>query len=191
MDFDPGEVRCKGLALRNRLHFIGELYGEEARHETLARMPEELRDALVYGTVISGAWYPVGWLRELHHAGSAALAAGPELARKLGYVGALENFTGVHRIFLSIASPGAVMDRAPSVFNKYFDGGCLQMVEKRAGCGVARYSGCTGFDRNVWESVAGSCEAVLELARASAIRVHLTAGGGDQDDWAELTAYWC
>src|SRR5690606_24996417 len=96
-----------------------------------------------------------------------------ELARELGYRGAMKNLRTIHRIFLAVSSPVGVLERSPRLFQAYFSGGELRVVESRSGFARARITGCHGFDRNVWEAVIGTTEAALELARARDVRAEL------------------
>ena len=73
-----GELRCKGLMLKNRAALLGEQC--DAETELHPRLSAELRDGLAYGRIVSGGWYPIAWLRELHRAGTEATGRGEDLA---------------------------------------------------------------------------------------------------------------
>jgi hypothetical protein len=183
------EVRCKGVMLRNRLELVGALHGESALERTLEQLPAELASALRYRSIVATGWYPVAWLRELHDAAASATGLGPELARQLGYEGAIKNFTTIHRLLLSASSPSAVISRSPRVLRTYFDGGAIELLESTPGMNVSRWVDCFGFDRNIWESMLGGCEAALALSRAKDVRIRFRSGGGASSE-AEVIAFW-
>ena len=184
-----GERRCKGVMLRNRLELIGQLHGGAALQATLDNLPEEVGSALRYRSIVATGWYPIAWLRELHAAAVTATRLGPELARQLGHEGAVKNFTTIHRLLLSASSPAAVIARAPRVLRTYFDGGEIELLESTDGMNASRWTKCDGFDRNIWESMLGGCEAALSLSGAKDVRVRLRSGGGASSE-AEVVAFW-
>lgn len=185
-----GELRCKGVMLRNRVDLVGSLRGEQALAKTFDLLPREIADALRYKSVTATAWYPIAWLREVHAAAAQATSSGPELARTLGREGAKKNFTTIHRTLLPLLSPTSIVERSPRVLRTYFDGGEIRILESSAASVTSRWSGCRGFDRNIWESMLGGCEAALSIARAKDVRVRLVKGGGDGASEAEITAFW-
>lgn len=184
-----GELQCKGIMLRNRVAMIEELFGPPRMEAIAARLQTALADGLRYGTVLSGGWYPLAWLRDLHDAARDELGRGPELARELGYRGAMKNLRTVHRIFLSIMSPAGVLERSQRLFNAYFDGGVFEVASSTPRSALARLHECWGFDRNVFEAVAGTSQAALELCRASDIAVELELDPRDSSA-ATIRATW-
>ncbi len=187
--FQP-ESRVNGLALKNRLKNLDDVVGPGTAERVLQQMPVELREALRYGRVVAGGWYPIGWLRALHAAVQQVTGGGLELSRQLGYVGTLQNFTTVHRFFLTVLSVEAVLERASRIFGSYHDKGSLSVLESRPGMARLAFGGCEGFDRNLWAAVRGSVEALLELCQARGGRVRITSGGGEADSACEMVAYW-
>ena len=67
------------------------------------------------------------------------------------------------------------------LFTHYFQTGKLEVSEVRAGYVRGLWSGCVGFDRNVWNATIGGCQAALELAGAKQLETHVESGGGDGD----------
>jgi len=184
------EVSCNGIMLRNRMAMVGEMYGLAAQRDTEARLSDDFRTSVRYQTILARNWYPIAWLRELHQAAREATGAGVELSRQLGKIGAKRNFKGVHRAFFSVLSVKFVVGRAPRIHRTYFDGGKLDVVELDVNRSVIRWQGCLGFDRDVWESMLGGIEAVLELCGCHDVRLRFIHGGQDGDSEAEAQAFW-
>lgn len=181
---------CNGLPLRGMYSNLGVLFGSRGQQHILEQVPEDLAEGLAYGRIIAGGWYPIGWLSALHDAAQEVSGSGRELARKLGYMGSKSYFRGVHRVFISFMDPGFVIGKSPMVFRKYYDTGTAEVVERNSGNCLLRFSGCAGFDGNIWQGLIGACEAVLELSGAKNIRLRAVSGGGDADTDAEVSAYW-
>lgn len=181
---------CNGLPLRGMYSNLGVLFGSRGQRHILEQLPEDLAEGLAYGRIVAGGWYPIGWLSALHVAAQEVSGSGRELARKLGYMGSKSYFRGVHKVFISFMDPGFVIGKSPMVFRKYYDTGTAEVVERNSGNCLLRFSGCSGFDANLWQGLIGACEAVLELSGAKNIRLRAVSGGGDADTDAEVSAYW-
>lgn len=182
--------RAKGIALRRTLEHLLELHGPTALERVASDFPEELSTAVSYGSISASSWYPIEWLSALHKALCLLSNAGPELSRSLGRRSAERNFTTVHRAFISVLSPEFVIARAARVFSTYYDTGQMRIVESRAGMSHATWTGCKGFDANLWEGTIGHCEGALLLTGVANIRVRVDRGGTDNDDFMDATAFW-
>jgi hypothetical protein len=53
-----------------------------------------------------------------------------------------------------------------------------------------RLQGCVGWDANMFHEIHGSSTALLELAGAKDVRLHIRLGGRDNDVDAEYEAVW-
>ncbi|HJL27988.1 MAG TPA: DUF2378 family protein [Polyangiaceae bacterium LLY-WYZ-15_(1-7)] len=171
-----GELRCKGLMLKNRAALLGEQC--DAETELHPRLSAELRDGLAYGRIVSGGWYPIAWLRELHRAGTEATGRGEDLAWELGSEGARRNFKTVHRVFLSVLSPSAILKRAPRVFGAYFDGGRYEVTRADSNAATIEISECPGFDIHTWQAIAGTAHAGLEMCGAKDVQTAVQPAPG-------------
>ncbi|MCA9640181.1 MAG: hypothetical protein KC492_05775 [Myxococcales bacterium] len=181
---------CNGLPLRGVYGNLGTLFGSRGQQQILELLPGELAEGLAYGRIIAGGWYPISWLSALHEGAQELSGSGRELARKLGYMGSKSYFRGVHKVFISFMDPGFVIGKTPLIFRKYYDTGEALVVERNRGNCLLRFSGCSGFDANLWQGLFGACEAVLELSGAKNIRLRAVSGGGERDVAAEVSAYW-
>jgi hypothetical protein len=152
-------------------------------------MPPELADGIRYGTILTARWYPISWYRELHAAIVSATNEGERIIRAVEREAARADMTGVYSVAFKLLSPQTLMAISSRLFSTYYDTGRVEMLESRNGYVRTRWSGCTGFNRNIWVGLFASCEMLLELAGAKSVRMHLLAGGGD-DDYAEIEAYW-
>jgi hypothetical protein len=153
-------------------------------------LPDRLAQAVRSQPFYATAWYPLADYRALHAALQRSSGRGPELARELGRLAALDDFNGIYRVLLSILSPEFFFKRSPVIFNRYFETGALDVTRAEQGVVDARFSGCAGFDRNIWEDALGGCISALEACGAKGVQLTVHAGGGDGDDHLCGTATW-
>jgi len=182
------KVRGKGMNFRTALQMLERMKGKVMLQAIIEQMPPESRDAIRYGRIVAGGWYPVSWYRELHASAQRVCRAGPELARAIGHDATVEDFRGIYRYLLAMLSPEFIFSQAPKLLQMYWEGGEAEKVEVRKGMGSLRFRGWKGFDRNVWEDIMGSTEGLLELCNSTAIRRRIIAGGDDTSGelWVEF-----
>ena len=179
----------KGLSLRNYPVTLASMRGDEVAAKMFACLSPKLRDAIHGGPIVAGGWYPVAWKRELHAAGREATGE-PRLAWTMGLEMTKRDLTGIYRVFLRVVSPQYVLSAGSRIFSTYFRRGTMRVVATRRGFVNVSFVDCVGFDRNMWLDVLGGCQATLEAAGASAVRLHIDRGGGDGDSETTATAWW-
>ena len=62
-------------------------------------------------------------------------------------------------------------------FSRIYDTGSVAATEELDGSMRVRWSGCTGFDRNMWVEILGACERLGELAGAKRPHGTIEEGG--------------
>ncbi len=184
------EPRAKGVNFRTFIKVLRKLRGDRVTEATLDLAPGELARNFRAGLVFSGNWYPLSWYADLHQAAQKAAGASTELARTIGLEAVKDDLSGIYRIFLLVVSPEFVISKAPLLFNTYYDTGTMAVTESSKGRAHAKWTGCTGFDHNVWADLQGSCQAGLECAGAHDVVIAVSAGGKDGDTTMEIEARW-
>lgn len=153
-------------------------------------MPRDAGDALRYGAVVASGWYPLEWYTALHAAARAA-GAPPSFAREVGRVTTHRDLTtGVLKLVTRALTPAIMVSIGSRTFNRYYEVGHLEVTSPAAGRARLAWTGCVGFDRNLWEDVLGGCLGALEAAGAQDAHVAWTSGGSDGQDHATATARW-
>jgi len=176
--------------LVNRLDNLGMLRGRPLLDDTLKALPREIRRAYRNRRVVAKHWLPMEWLVELHATIVRTTGAGTTLSRQLGYFGTQRSFGRASRKVAGLASPSHLFHIASKLHLTYYRHGKLAVLHDEPQLVVARWEACTGFDEHNWQVTFGSCEAMLELARAHHPHVEVVSGGGNGDDYAEITALW-
>ncbi|WP_437666343.1 hypothetical protein [Sorangium sp. So ce1182] len=184
------EPRVKGVAFRSAFVSFGKLRGEPVQKLSLDEMCEPLRDGLRYGSIVSTGWYPIAWYKDLFQAIRRTSGEGKDLIHQIGRQCTRDDMSGIYKVIAALISPTALFSLGQRVFANYYSVGRVQVLQSRRGFTRARWSGCSGFDENMWTEVIGSCEQLLEIGGASHVRQRVIAGGGEHDEHLELTAHW-
>lgn len=185
------EPRVKGNAFRTIDHCFTELCGAEARAAALQLLPETLRRGYEERTLLASNWYPIGWYRDTFAAFREAQRAGTELPRELGRLGVKRDMGSVYKqVLLKMVSPQALLGLSQRLFKNYFDTGVMKIEQSRDRYVHATWTGCEGWDENLWAELSGSCEVLLEMAGAKHVRLHVMKGGRSGDRDCEMEARW-
>jgi hypothetical protein len=185
----PHEPRVRGMTLRGTLGAVRRILGARAIEQLAALMtPEQARR--VRAGVVPNLWYPLSDLRAIHATAQMVGGRGPELARAIGRDATLDDFRGVYRILTAVLSPAFLMRRTPGLFDRYYDTGRLQIPRAEANACEAFFSGCAGFDANLWQDTVGGCCAFLEVCGARDIEAQVLEGGRNGDEHLRVRATW-
>ena len=185
------EPKVKGIAFRTIVQCFTEMHGDESREAALKLLSEPLRESFEKKLLLASNWYPIGWYRATFSAFREAQRAGAELPREIGRRGARRDMKAVYKqVLLKMVSPQALLALSSRLFKSYFDTGLMHIKEARTGYVHATWTGCEGWDENLWAELAGSCEALLEMAGARHVRLRVIRGGRTGDDACEMEAHW-
>lgn len=185
----PHPPQIKGTAIVGALRAIDRICPPGTRDKMLAILPDQIVPAIEHGGFLVAGWYPLAHLRSIFGAAMQATGRDVELVRELSREATKDDFRGIYRLLTFVLSPEFIMRRGPSVFSRYYDTGTLS-VTARAGYAEARYRGCVGFDRVLWEDANAGAGAVLEVCGAKELRYKIVRGGGDGDEECDAVAEW-
>jgi hypothetical protein len=185
------EPQVKGNAFRTIEQCFIELCGDDAREAALKLLPEPLKSSYEQRLMLASNWYPIGWYRDTFAAYREAQHAGTELPREIGRRSVKRDMRSVYKqLFLKMVSPQALLGLSQRLFKSYFDTGSMEITESRSGYVHATWTGCVGWDENLWAELAGSCETLLEMAGAKHVRLRVIKGGRTGDTSCEMDAHW-
>lgn len=180
----------KGIAFRGVLQGLALVRGESTVDAVTQALPAELAEGVRYGTIIAASWYPIAWYRNLFNTILTTTGEGERVVREIGRAAAKSDMTGIYKTAFKLFSPQAVFGMSARLFSNYYDTGSVEIVNSRTGFAHARWSGCSGFDRNLWIEVLVSGETYLELAGAANVRSRILSGAGSGDLHMEVQAHW-
>lgn len=185
----PVEIMAKGLNFRGFLRAVEKIHDAETAGRVIDAVSiEEARDALRYGRIVPTGWYPVAWHRALHGAAQTVTRGGRDLARRIGYEGTRDDLGGVYKLIAGLLAPQTLVRLGNKLWSSYWQGGLVETIEHGPGQVRSSFRDCHGFDRNLWEDIAGSCLAIVETAGAKEARVRIVDGGDGPN--AVMEARW-
>jgi hypothetical protein len=166
------------------------MLGNELHHRVVGELSGEVGERARSGSLIAAGWYPLEDYRQIHAVAQRLTGKGVELARELSRDATMQDFRGIYSVLTFVLTPQFLVKRAPGIFGRYFDTGKVEVPEARSGFARAKFSGCAGFDRSVWEDAMGGTLALLEACGAEQLQLTVHSGGGDGDDHLEATTTW-
>jgi hypothetical protein len=182
--------QTKGLNLRTLLQSVRVICGQGIAEQMVHLLPSEVGDAVRYGRIVVGGWYPVGWYAAMHDAVQAAAGGGLELARALGRESTRADFRGPYRFFAIILTPQTMIVKAPKAFRMSWDTGTVTVVDARRGAARASFRGCAGWNQLLWHDMVGAIEALVEVGGGRTPRVAILGGGSDGQDFMDVDLRW-
>jgi hypothetical protein len=181
---------AKGSNLTGLLDALETLHGKTAVEQVIAGVPTDLATAVREGRILVGGWYPLEWYKLLHKLAQEVTGKDQQLARELAHLFVTHQLNGIYKPLLKVLSPHWLFNFPTLLFSRYFSVGKLDVPESRAGYAVCRWSGCRGFDRNIWLATFGGSQAAVECAGAKQVTVEIRAGATDNDETAEIVGRW-
>ncbi|MFO0562805.1 MAG: hypothetical protein U0269_32600 [Polyangiales bacterium] len=156
------ELRVKGHGLTGMLSAITVIEGEAVRSKVEARLPDDLRDALRLGAVVAGGFYPIGWARAIHERALEEGSKGAQLPFLIGYESTKKDLQGIYAFVAKMFNPGTVLGQGKRLMAMYYGGGTADVLERSSTSATLRYRECFGFDRAMFEELAGGSVAIME-----------------------------
>jgi hypothetical protein len=175
MTSESPEIGIKGAAFYSLLAAIEQQQGKDVLAQILARLPKEQETALRAKSLLVNRFHPIGGYRALVHA--VADEIDDAAVRRLS-AGAVErDMNTLYRAVLRALSANTVFGQTARLFGLFYEGGTVEVLERRPGFGCVRYSACHGFDAMVWNDYAGGSECILALSGARGITIDVVEGG--------------
>lgn len=190
MSSAPTPGRLKGTAFKGLLKALEALHGKDTAQRCVDATPEGLRNALKYGELVSGGWYPVSWYTDLHAAISTTLGTGSEKAAELSRHATKSDLENVYRVASVLLSPDVLFKQSMKMLRLYFDGGKIETLDAMPGRVLVRFTGFDGYSTLCWADLLGGALACLECARAVSPAYQVVKGAGHGDSSAEALFTW-
>jgi hypothetical protein len=179
-------VRVKGINFIAFLSAVEKTYGGHARTRIERDAAGDFGNALRFGGIVAGGWYPIRWYREMWRLIGEQLGMDDVGARRLSQKATGIGVSVVYRALAKVSSPGLLIEAGARIFGHYFDRGRLEVKENAPGRIVVEWTECLGFDAYVWNHVAGGVQYFLEAAGATLIGFTVQ-GGGKDESWMRAT----
>lgn len=181
---------AKGSNLLGLLYAVEQKFGPETVRRMTADLPEEMALAVQDGRMVVSGWYPLEWYKILHRRAQQASGQDNHLAWELAHLFVHHQLGGIYRALLKLLSPNWLFRYPSMIFSRYFSQGALAIPENRPGYVRGEWSGCEGFDHNIWLATFGGCQAALERAGAKKVEIRIVSGANDGDETAVAEGTW-
>lgn len=167
---------------------LGEVRSADFVENVLNSAPDQQAHLLRYSLVQTG-WYPISEYRALWQLIMRHTGPDYEAVRAIGAAAIRRDVTGVYRLLFKVLSEETVMRFAGKLFNNYYDTGTLTPTDIHTGHVRGVYEGCIGFDRAMWEEIAGTNEELIRLVGGKRARAEIVRGGGDHS-YCDIVTTW-
>lgn len=183
-----GEVFIKGQTFKGYLRAFEELYGAPRAAALTNSLEGEFGDAIHFGALVSGGWYPAAWLRDLHHQGTK-VAGDYDACVKVVRRSTEHDLEGIYSFVARFVTPQFAFRQAARIMNVYVRGPQVH-TEVSKGEGTVTVEHAHGFDARLWRGLIAGSEVVLERSGAHDVLCRTLAGGGNGDDHLTFRASW-
>lgn len=185
---DPtSENQIRGQSFRSVLDACDEVIGPGARNRVIASLSKDLREACLYGAIVSGGWYSIDWYLELIRAIRLDAPTIANVGRRIAHVSAREDAKGVYKFILRLTTPSFVLTHLGRVMGTFIRHSDFDIIERQPGL-VRGQVLIPGANSDMWEDFAGAAEAILTIAGAQNIEVQVRSK--TQMSSAIVTAKW-
>jgi predicted hydrocarbon binding protein len=175
----------KGIVILNARDYVGGVVGAPAWDAVLARLPAG--DPDVIASMVSVGWYDIRLYDRVCRAVAESL--GPELQLSpesvmvaIGRYAAERDLKTIHRLFLRVANPAYVLERAADFWRRYQDSGTWTIERQTPTRVRATLRGWGSEDELTCVRLAAYTERLFELVgarNASLERVECRARGDE------------
>lgn len=186
----PARSQVKGVAFRTVLWSVEHLFGPQQVNATLEHMSAEAREALHYGHLVSGGWYPVSWYAELLQAIVKSTNGGVDVLRNVANTCVDHDIKGVYRFLVEHLNPGTVVAIYGKLFPRYYTPGKVTVERDSSNHFALRVQNCNGFSGLMWHEIYAAGKHLLTLSGAKNIRHRIVEGGKDGDAFMTVEARW-
>lgn len=120
-------AKVKGVVVLNTREFAVASGGEAAWKKVLARLAPD--DTQTMAEVIPVGWYEMGLYDRVNRALAETLGGSPEdVMEACGHFAAERDLRTIHRLFLRLANPAYVIERAAAYWGRFQDSGTWSVV---------------------------------------------------------------
>lgn len=187
--FGEREVRVKGINFTTALEAIQRIYSPTARLRIEKESPGEVGDALRFGGIVVGGWYPVAWYRDFWKSLQSNLGIDEAGARRIGHRAAGIGVNVAYRALARMSSPAMLLSMSARAFGYYYEPATLIVKQPEPKRLTAEWRDCHGFDNLIWSELEGGATYFVEATGVQGVVFSVIAGGGTASHML-ATATW-
>jgi hypothetical protein len=175
-----GEQFVKGALILGSLWAYADITSPVDKEQLVLELPDDLRTALVEGSLLSVNWYPAEWHKALLR--RATFQQGPRIAREMARRVVRRDLNGVYRLFLRAIGTRRAFELVARLWPTYTRIGTMVTSVASPRVLTVRWAGCVDFDHVYWEGAFGGVIGSLEAMGATSVKIDVTSGGGRSPD---------
>jgi hypothetical protein len=164
--------QTKGTSVAAVIRFVEKEWGTDG----LARLAAAVRPVeaagLVSGQVLAGSWYPFAHFVALLETAETLFGGQGDISRREGMYCADYDLRGVYRVFIKLASPSFLVERAGKVWRQYYDSGELVVTESGPAAITFELREFAAPHRAHCETVLGWSQRAAELTGVGKVTGH-------------------
>jgi hypothetical protein len=165
-------MKIKGTSVLSTLHFVKTKFPSQIQI-WIESLPEDSKK-IFSNPIIAAQWYafipgmiePTEKIGEMFYNGDKT-----KTAYETGKFSAEEGLKGIYKIFVKIASTKFVLRKTSQIFNTYYDGASMEILEQTDNTAVFKVLGIQTEGRLFFERLKGWMEKTIEIVNNKPIAI--------------------
>lgn len=184
-------MEVKGTAVKSIKEYVETKYRTQYQ-EWIQLLPESSQH-IMNGGIFANNWYP---MKDAAVEPTKALAKKfynndiPKAARESGRYSAEVGLKGVYKIFVRVASPNYIMQRAGRVFTSYYSPSDISVVNSHDKGLTLHITKFPQPEEVIEHRIAGWCERALEFTNCKNVKADITKSLAKGDSLTEIVITW-
>jgi hypothetical protein len=189
----PRTALCKGTLIQHARTFVGAREGKEGWSSLVGTMSEDDQGAI--GGVVSIGWYEEHLFARLLRAlddrdTRKAASRGGGRVRELARFEAEQDLTVVHRVFLRLANPAYVLEKAGEYWGRFHDTGAWVVTRRGPRAASGELRGWGVVDAVYCAYLAAYIERTFELVGATDVACAHQRCRARRDEACVFEGHW-
>jgi hypothetical protein len=184
-------MEVKGTAVKSIKEFVEDRFNPKY-NEWVDSMPESSQK-IMKDAIFANNWYPMKDAAVEPTMAIAKLFYNNNIQRaalEAGRFSAEQGLKGVYKIFVRIASPNYIMERAGRVFTSYYSPSDISVLNKHDNGLTIHITKFPDPEEIIEYRIAGWCERALEFTNCKNVKANITKSLAKGDDLTEMVITW-
>lgn len=184
-------MEVKGTAVKSIKDYVEKKYGSQL-NDWIQALPESSAKIMSTG-IFANNWYP---MKEAAVEPTKAIAKlffnndVEKAALEAGRFSAEIGLKGVYKIFVRVASPNYIMQRAGRVFTSYYSPSDISVVNSHDKGLTLHITKFPEPEKIIEYRIAGWCEKALEFTNCKDVKANITKSLASGDNLTEIVITW-
>ncbi len=172
-------AEAKAVGVASFVAVLRQMVQQSEFDKFVATLPRDTAE-IVARPPLPVTWIPVETTFPLYEGAFERLFGGDvERMFEAGRIQLKNDFRGIYRMFIRIATPAYVAARTSQIWETYTrNGGVMQVVVEQPTLIEIQVTGHARPSRAIWHLIRGSIHGVIELTGVKSPRVTIVTGGG-------------